>query len=208
MITYIIIGMTVVLSFVCFNNRDLWFKLSLSPYDVIHENQWYRVVSHAFVHGDYTHLFINMIVLWSFGSAVENTFNDLEGIGYIPNARVAFLLLYFGGTIFSSIPDVFKHKNNIHYRSIGASGAVSAVVFAFIFFAPWSKIYLMMLVPVPAVLFGAAYLWYSHYMSRRNRDNINHMAHFYGAVFGFIFPVILKPSLIHFFLVNVTKFQN
>lgn len=208
MITYVIIGITVLVSLACFGNRGLFYKLSLSPYNAVEKKQWYRVLTHAFVHADTMHLLINMLVLWSFGTAVEGIFAHLGALGVIRHPGFHFVLLYAGGILFSSIPDVFRYRHDYHYNSIGASGAVSAVVFASIFFSPWNKIYLMAVLPIPGILFGAAYLWYSQYMNRRGTDNINHNAHFYGAVFGFIYPVLMKPQLIHVFLENITRFNG
>ena len=114
--------------------------------------------------------------------------------------RGAFFFLYFGGMIAASVYDVWKYRNEVYYTSIGASGAVSAVLFASIFLDPWNKIYLFAAVPIPGILFGVVYLFYCQYMAKRGGDNINHNAHFWGAVYGFVFPVLLRPDLLQFFL--------
>lgn len=194
MITYIIIGITTILSFICFNNRKLFVQLAFIPYRTIHNREWYRIITHGFIHGDTMHLLVNMFTFWSFGVYIENLFTQL-GYGY-----GIFPALYFGGMITASIHDLIKRRNDRAYISIGASGAVSAVLFTSIFFDPWSKILLFAVVPIPGIIFGILYLAYCQYMGKRANDNINHNAHFYGAIYGFIFPLLLNPSYIHLFL--------
>lgn len=194
MMTYIILGVTVVVSLLCFNNSELFMKLALIPYRVVKNNEWYRLVTHGFVHADMAHLVVNMFTFWSFGTYMERLFQ------YVGFGRWAFLLLYFGGMIVASFYDIAKHRNNPHYISIGASGAVSAVLFASIFFDPWGKILFFGVLPIPGLLFGILYLVYCQYMGRRGTDNINHNAHFYGAVYGFLLPALLKPALFSIFL--------
>lgn len=194
MITYLIIGLTVLVSFLCFNNQQLFNKLSLSPYRVVHKREWYRIITHGFVHADSMHLFVNMFTFWSFGQYIENAF---QVFGFIPGA---FLLLYFGGMIVSSFSDLIFHRNDSWYSSIGASGAVSAVLFSAIFLNPWDKILLFAVLPIPGIAFGVVYLIYCQYMAKQSRDNINHNAHFYGALFGFLFPIFMEPRLLLVFL--------
>lgn len=196
MVTYIIIAVTVVVSFACFNNRSLLEKLAFIPYRVIHDNEWYRLFSHGFVHTDTMHLFVNMFTFWSFGTYIENSFD------YLGFNMWGYLALYFGGMLIASLSDLIKRKDNPFYLSIGASGAVSAVLFTSIFFEPWGKVLLFAVIPIPGIVFGVLYLAYCQYMARRSGDNINHNAHFYGAVYGFMFPLLLRPSLINLFLSN------
>ena len=194
MITYIIIGITVVVSYFCFNNQELFRKLALIPYRTVKNNEWYRLVTHGFVHADMTHLLVNMFTFWSFGTYIESIF------GYLGFGTWGYLGLYFGGMVFASIYDVLKHHNDPYYVSIGESGAVSAILFSSILFDPWSKILLFAIIPIPGIIFGVLYLAYCQYMAKRAGDNINHNAHFYGAVYGFLYPALLNPSLITAFL--------
>ena len=194
MITYLILGITVVVSFICFGNHTLAMKLALSPYQVIHRKEWYRVITHGFVHADMTHLLVNMFTFWSFGIYMEQYYQ------YVGLGKWGFLLLYFGGMIFSSSFDLAKQKDNPYYLSIGASGAVSAVLFSSIFFDPWGKIYFFALLPIPGILFGVVYLLYCQYMAKQASDHINHNAHFLGALFGFLLPALLNPSLVKLFV--------
>ncbi|MDL2212762.1 rhomboid family intramembrane serine protease [Bacteroides sp. OttesenSCG-928-E20] len=194
--TYIIIGITVVVSYMCFGNREWFEKLAFVPYYTAKRKEWYRLITHGFVHADTMHLLINMFTFWSFGAYMEQFFKML---GY---GSFTFLILYFGGMIVASLHDLIKRKDNPYYISVGASGAVSAILFSSIFFDPWGKILLFAVIPIPGIVFGVLYLAYCQYMARKGVDNINHNAHFYGAVFGFLFPLLLDPSFIHVFLEN------
>jgi len=177
----------------------------LNPYLIVHNKQYYRLFSHAFLHADWNHLIFNMITLYFFGSSMY----DGVSYGVEPDFKILFgkmgmlyyLLLYIGGFLFSSLPALFKHKNNVNYYALGASGAVSAVLFASILFNPYNGIYIFLFpVEIPAIGFGVGYLLYSAYMAKRNIDNIGHDAHFWGAIFGFIFPIILEPRLFEHFI--------
>jgi len=189
---------------VALRRRELLTRFDLSPYQAVHARQYYRVFTHAFLHADYLHLGINMLVLYSFGTGVERIFGSLEQQGVIFSGPLLFLLLYLSSIALSSLSTVVRYRDNPDYAAVGASGAVSAVVFTYIFFAPLQKIYFYMVLPIPGILFGILYLLYSSYMSRRSRDNINHAAHFWGAVVGFIYPLLLEPRLFGVFIENLT----
>jgi membrane associated rhomboid family serine protease len=190
MITYYIIGTTAVVSFLCFSQPGLLQKLSFNSYAIIRTGEWYRLITHGFVHADMAHLFVNMFTLWSFGTYMERYFAAL-GLGVWGYAG-----LYFGGMIFASLYDLVKQRNNFAYHSVGASGAISAVLFASILFDPWGLILLFAIIPVPGIIFGMLYLVYCQYMARHSQGRVNHNAHFYGAVFGLVFPVLLRPLLL------------
>lgn len=198
--TYLVIAITAIISFAAFGNSVFFQRLLLNPYIVFNRNEWYRLISHAFVHANFLHLFVNMIVLLSFGRYVESIFQQLLTIGSIRLPQLHFIILYLGAAIISTLTTLKKHKNDPYYQSVGASGAVSAIVFFSIFFSPLEKLYLMAIIPIPGIVFAFAYLAYSNYMSRKGGDNINHDAHFVGAVFGFIYPILIDPKLFLFFL--------
>ena len=198
--TLFIIIATAAISILAFSNQQIMDKLLFSPYKTVHNKEWHRLLTHGFVHGDYMHLFINMFVLMSFGAAVEDIFGSLRLNGIINNATLNFCLLYFGGIVIASLTTLKKYKDNSYYQSVGASGAVSAVVFTYIFFDPLSKLLFMFIIPIPAIVFGILYLAYSHYMSKKEGDFINHDAHFVGSVFGFIYPLLIDPKLFLIFL--------
>jgi len=192
-VTLVIILITVVVSVLAFSNQELFRRLVFNAYDIKHFKNTYRFLSYALIHGDWIHLLVNMMVLFSFGRIVEQYYGfyfGLKGILY-------YLLLYVGGTALSTLPSYGKHKDDYSYTAVGASGAVSAVVFASIVFDPLNKIYIF-LIPfgIPAIIFGILYLVYSWYMGKKNIDNIGHDAHFWGAVFGFVFTILLKPVLL------------
>lgn len=194
MFTDLLIIVTAAVSIACFNKYQLFERLSLKPYRVVQHQEWWRIITHGFVHADWIHLLVNMFTFWSFGGYIETAFE------YLGFGKWAFLTLYFGGMIAASISDIIRYRNAEWYTSIGASGAVSAVLFAAIFLNPWDKILLFAVIPIPGILFGVLYLAYCQYMVRQGGDNINHNAHFYGAVFGFVFPILLEPRLFQMFL--------
>lgn len=198
-----IVILTCIISIAAFRRRELFYMLDLSPWRIIHKREYYRIFTHAFLHADYVHLGINMLVLYLFGNFIEQVFSQLEEAGVIFSGPFFFILLYLVSIALSSVTTVTRYRNQEGYSAVGASGAVSAIVFTYIFFAPLEKIYLYMVLPIPGILFGILYLAYSSYMSRRSRDNINHAAHFWGAVVGFVFPVLLEPELFLKFLENL-----
>lgn len=193
MITISIIIITSLISIAAFNNKDIMYKLALNPYSMIRRKQWYRAVTCSFVHADFSHLLVNMFVLWSFGSNVEASFSYFAVEGLIVTPMLSFFILYFGGVLFSSIPDIMGNKkNNPMYNSIGASGGVSAILFASILLSPLSMLSLFLFIPIPKIVFGVGYLAYSHYMDKRSRGNVNHKAHIYGAMFGVFYMILLN----------------
>lgn len=203
MITLIIVILTVLTSVAALRQTELFARFDLSPARIVHNREYYRIFTHAFLHTNYVHLGINMLVLYSFGRYIEQIFAELEAHGVIFSGPFFYLLLYISSMALASIPTIIRYKNDYGYSAVGASGAVSAVVFSYIFFAPLEKIYFYMVLPIPGILFGILFLVYSSYMGRRKSDNINHSAHFWGAVVGFVFPILLEPSLFMVFLENL-----
>jgi membrane associated rhomboid family serine protease len=194
MITIFLVLLTAVVSYFGFNDMALRNKLLLHPY-IMHGNtsQWYRFITHGFVHADWMHLIFNMLALYSFGSNVEYIF----GSGL-------YLVFYLTALIASSFGSYWQKRSMGTYRSLGASGATSAIVFSSIIFSPWSTIYLYFL-PVPAILFGVLYIGISIYMSKRNFDNIDHQAHYQGALFGILFTLLFIPNALSNFLSKITQ---
>lgn len=198
--TYIIIFITVLTSILAFNNKEFFAKSTLRPYDVVRKGEWWRVITHAFVHGDFPHLFFNMFVLWSFGLNVEHIFKLQGSVDVISNPRLTYVLLYMGGVLLAGLFDVVRFRGNPYYSSIGASAAVSAVVFTSIFYNPLNSIYLFGVIPIPGIIFGILYLVYESYSTKKTSDGINHYAHIVGAVYGFIFPLLFGAGQIDIFL--------
>ena len=191
-ITVMLILIIAMISAFAFSQKEIMAQLQFNAYKIYHRRQIYRIVTHAFVHANWEHLIVNMIVLYSFGAVVEHYFQIYFG----PIGRSYYLILFFGSVIFSTLWSLYKQKDNPYYNAVGASGAVSAILFAAIFFDPWSNIYFFGILPIPGIIFGGLYLYYSYYMSTKKSDNIGHDAHFLGAIFGFFLPVILRPSLL------------
>jgi len=205
-ITTIIVIASAALSIIAFQNRDLMVKLLFNAYQVVHRKEYYRVITHAFIHADFIHLFFNMYVLYLFGNAVEGIFTNRKVFEYYfpslefwgtSNGYLYFILLYLGGILFAVLPSIRKHKDNPSYNSLGASGAVSAVVMAFILLLPTQDLYLFFIpIGIPGFIFGAAYLFYEYYMSKKGGTGIAHDAHFTGAIFGLVLLIILKPGFV------------
>ncbi len=191
MVTFIIIGITAFISIQAFQNREFFNKYLFNAYKIIRRKEYIRIISHAVLHSSYEHLIINMLVLYFFADAA--IFYLQKTFGF--DGQILFLFFYILGIVISSLYSLFKHKDNVYYNAIGASGAVSAVVFLCIFFDPWQMLYFYGLIPIPGILGGVAYLIYSYIKGKKDNDNIGHDAHFFGALFGLAFPIILKPEL-------------
>lgn len=196
-ITLIIIAVTVVVSLAALNNRNLFANLLFEPFVIHSRKDWFRFLSHGFVHGSIMHLLVNMYVLWMFGGQVEEAYGALTG----HNPLVPYLVLYLGGIVLSSLPGYYKHRHDPEYRAVGASGATSAVVFSYVLLYPEAKLMLIFLpIPLSAWIFGGLYLAYEWYMSRRGGDGIAHDAHYFGALYGIAFTALLAPDVVtHFF---------
>lgn len=199
MLTTIIIVFTVFISIICFNDLNLREKLIFYPNLIYKNKEYYRFISSGFIHANWMHLLFNLITLYSFGNEVEYYFSLYFG----KFNNLLYLLLYLGGMVAADVSCYFRYKNSSIYRSLGASGAVSAVLFASIIFNPWNTL-LIYFIPIPAVIFGVLYLLYCVYAARNVQDNINHEAHFYGAIFGVVFVLALKPSLAIEFVNKIT----
>ena len=199
-ITTIIVAITVVVSLLAFNDKDLSYKLTLSPYSVKHHKRWWQVFTHGFIHADYMHLGLNMYVLYSFGGFVEGVL--VEGY-YSPSSDISiggfgnigylyYITLYVGGLLFATLPSLKKHGDNPGYLAVGASGAVSAVVFSSIILYPTGGMGLLFIpISIPSFIFGILYLFAEHYMGKKGGTRIAHDAHIGGAFFGIIFTVLL-----------------
>jgi membrane associated rhomboid family serine protease len=190
MITLLIIAITSIVSIIAFQRHDIFHRFQFNPYAVKHNNEWSRFFLHGLLHADWMHLFFNMLVLFFFGGNVESAFQanfGAKGILY-------FILLYIGGILFSSLTTYKKHQDNIYYNSVGASGAVSSVLFASVLIFPLADICLWGILCLPGIIWGIAYLVYSYSMAQKAADNINHDAHFMGALFGLAFTIAIRPT--------------
>lgn len=208
-ITLVIIILTVLVSYQANNNPSMHAQLMFRPANIKNNGEWYRFLTHGFVHSNQTwlHLLINMYVLWIFGEAVESWFGAIFG-GNL--GKIVYLLFYLSAIVIASIPNYFRHQDNYAYAAVGASGATSAIVMAFIIYQPWSMLLLFFIIPIPAILAGVLFLFYSSYMDRRGVGNIDHNAHFWGAIYGLAFVIIslatLQPRMLEYFLQQLVSF--
>src|SRR4051812_41606735 len=196
-ITIIFIALTVAASFYVWNNPSIYQKWMMNPYRVKNNREYYRFITSGFIHQDYAHLFFNMFSFYLFGRVVEGQLDS-----------TFFITLYLGGIIVSDIPTFLKHKNNARYNSLGASGGVASVVFSSILFEPVAMdICLLPGLCVKAFIYGILFLIFSYYQARRAGDNINHDAHFYGALFGVVFTIILMPEVLTNFYFEIKNWK-
>ena len=201
MVTLIIILVTAAVSILCFIGTLDIDSLMFNASRVWHGKQWYRMLSYGLVHGGFGHLFFNMLTLYFFGNVVERYFGLAFGGSY---GTVLYVFLYVSAIAVSTVGDLIRYKDNPHYNAVGASGAVSAVLFASILFEPRMGIYIYLIpIPVPGFIFAPLYLLYCRYMAKRNMDNIGHTAHFWGAVYGLVFPLLFKPDIFNHFLAQL-----
>lgn len=190
----VIFVFTIITSLYAFYDNSIYGKFMLHPYSVSKGQNVYTLITSGLVHADWMHLFFNMFTFYAFAFALESMMGSWR-----------FGLLYFLGLVLSDLPTVIKHKDNFNYNSLGASGAISAVLFSYILYNPMSKIYIMFIpIGIPAVVFGIIYLIYCAYASRNSQDHINHDAHFFGALTGLIFTIIFVPGILQNFIAILT----
>ena len=192
MLTYALIGITVLVSWLAFERPRLLERLILWPPAIDRKKQFDRLLTHGFIHADWQHLLFNMITLFFFGRFAEQVITELIG-------PIGFIAFYLSAIVIAILPTYLRHRHDAHYRSLGASGAVSAVLFAFILINPWSLIFIFFL-PVPAILYGVFYVGYSFWMDRKGTDNTNHSAHLSGAIYGVLFMLLMEPRIAGVFL--------
>ncbi|MEZ4922469.1 MAG: rhomboid family intramembrane serine protease [Crocinitomicaceae bacterium] len=203
-ITYLLLAVTILISVMAFNNDALKWKLMYNPYNVVHNNEWYRSFTHAFIHANWMHLIFNMYVLYGFGvqsiPGGPYKYLSLEPKlieNYGPKGYLYFGCLYVGGILFSTLLSLRRNRDNIHYNSLGASGAVMSVLFAYVLVNPNAELsFFFFPYPIPAYIIAPLILAMEYYMSKRGGTGIAHDAHFAGAVFGIIFMIIVDYHLL------------
>lgn len=192
MLLYFIIGITVLISVYAFQNQQFLAKSLFYPYRVKHHNEYSRIITHMFIHADWAHLIFNMFSLYFLGQILFVSFYHYFGE---ESAIIHFVILYFFGGIFASFFPYARNHENPNYTSLGASGAVSAVVFAAILWNPTMQLALLFLpIPIPAYIFGPLYLAFEYFALRRGKGNIAHDAHIGGALFGIVYVLLIEPN--------------
>jgi membrane associated rhomboid family serine protease len=194
--TFAFIAVTALVSWLAFNNRKLADRLILWPPAIDRHKQYDRLLTYGFIHADFTHLLFNMLTLFFFGRFIEQAMGQLSG------SALTYPAFYLSALVVSILPTYLNNRHNPNYLSLGASGAVSAVVFAFVLLQPWSLIFVFF-VPLPAVLYAVGYVAYSIWMDRRGGDRINHSAHLAGAAYGVLFMVAMRPDVLGHFLAEL-----
>lgn len=194
-ITLIILLLTCVISFTAFSNEKVINDLIFYPTAITNHNQWYRFITCGFIHADFMHLAFNMYTFYLFGGMVEQAFTMIYG----DMGKALYIIMYLTSLVVCLLPTYFAHRNNYYYRSLGASGAVSAVIFIGIFLYPTMGMGIFPIpFHIPAFIFGPLYLGISAYLAKRGHGNINHSAHIWGAVYGIVFLVITSQFLSEF----------
>lgn len=189
-VSAILIALACLTSLAGFSNPRIIARFAASPYEIRTEGRWYQTITSGFLHADLGHLIFNMITLYFFGPPIESV---LGGGG--------FLVLYLGSLMGGSLLSVLLYSRDSRYRSVGASGAVSGVVFSFVLFRPFAPLYLFFIpIPIPAVLFAAAYILVSFIGAKRRSGRIGHAAHLGGAVTGLALTLALYPEALRIFL--------
>lgn len=191
-ITIIIVVITCIVSFLAFSNQRLTNDFIFDPPAIANQNQWYRFFSCGLIHADMGHLAFNMISLYMFGRLVESSFSEIFG----GKGVVLYVILYISSLAISLVPTYMQQKDNYRYRSLGASGAVSAVVFVGILLFPDFHIGFLFIPPViPGFIFGPLYLIITAYLAKKGGGGINHSAHLWGALYGLAFIIVMSFTL-------------
>lgn len=191
---------TIVTSLYAFSNQEVYGKFMLHPYSVSRGQRLYSLITSGLIHKDWMHLFVNMFSYYFFAFPLERTFVQNSSWGHLQ-----FGILYLVSIILSDITSILKHKDHFWYNSLGASGAVCAVVFGYILFYPMTGLYIMFIpIAIPAVIYGFLFLGYCYYAARNSNDAINHDAHFYGALTGVLLTVIFYPDVVGYFFGQIT----
>lgn len=191
--TNVIIIITVIISLAAWQNPKIMERLIFDALSVKRFKQYDRFITYGFVHDNGMHLLFNMFTLYFFGRVIERLYIGKLG-------SLGFVSFYVLAIVIAMIPTYLKNQKNARYLSLGASGGVSAVLFAFILLAPWELLYFFGILPIPAILFGVLYTAYSIYAEQRGGGKVNHLAHMAGAAFGVVATILLEPKiLLHFF---------
>ena len=195
-VTYGLMILIGLVTYIAWQRPALHARLMLNPYTVFHQKQYYRLLTSGFVHNNSMHLFLNLLTLYFFGLAIEQIF----GVAFSGVGVLLYIVFFITAIVVANVPTMLKYKNQPYYNSLGASGGVSALVLAFVLFDPLRDLCLYGLLCLPGYILGALFITYSVIMSKRNVDNINHDAHLFGALYGVIFTLLLRPQTLRTFI--------
>ncbi len=180
-----------------FNSQALFQNLMHFPYKEARDRSYYRLFTSIFLHGSWLHLLVNLFVFYTFGEAIEYQFGHLFGPVM---GKVNFVLLFVLSGVLADVFTFRKHKYNPNFRSVGASGSISGIMFSYVLFYPLEYLYLYGIIPIPGIIAAVLYLWYSNYASKKEGGRIDHNAHFFGAVTGLVFTIIVYPPVVSYFV--------
>lgn len=180
-----------------FNSPALFHNLMHFPYQEARDKSYYRLFTSIFLHGSWLHLLVNLFVFYTFGEAIEYQFGHLFGqvLG-----KINFILLFVLSGVLADVFTYRKYSDNPNFRSVGASGSISGIMFAYVLFYPLEYLYLYGIIPIPGIIAAVLYLWYSNYASKKEGGRIDHNAHFFGAVTGLVFTIIVYPPVVSHFI--------
>lgn len=193
--TIILIVVNLIVTIAGFNQAGFLDKYCTWPYRIKRNKEYYRLLTGGFLHVSWLHFAVNMFVFWQFGTIVEHFYIQLFG----PFGVGLYVVMYLATIVLASVPGLLKKSDNYDFRSVGASGGVSGILFIYILFAPWNMLYLYAIIPIPGIVAGVAYLIYSSYASKKSNDNIDHSAHFWGALAGVVITLALYPKILIYF---------
>ena len=194
-VTLTIVILTCLVSVAAFNSSKIIDDLIFWPPAISMRHQYYRFITCGLIHADFVHLLFNMVTLYFFGKGLEVLYRGELGLQayYYP-------ILYVTALIVSNIPSYLKRKDDYNYRSLGASGAVCAVMFAVILIRPWQTVSVFYAIPMPSILYAVLFMAFSIYMSKRGGDNVNHDAHLWGGLYGIVFTILVHPGIVSTFI--------
>lgn len=198
MLTFVLIAVTMLVSWLAFDKPKLQQRLILWPPAVERRHQYDRLLTHGFIHADWQHLLFNMLTLYFFGRNIEAVMTELVG-------PAVFVFFYLSAIVVAILPSYLRHRRDANYSSLGASGGVSAVLFAAILLQPWTLIFIP--IPMPAIVYAVGYVAYSFWMDKRGGDGINHSAHLSGAIYGVLFMLVMEPRVGPYFLQQLSNPQ-
>lgn len=196
---------TCIVSYLALSDNYMRERYLYYPYQIQKKGEYERFITGGFLHADFPHLLFNMLTLYVFGQHIELVFQEYWG--HVQIGALFYAFFYLSAIVVAGLPAFYKNRYMVGYRALGASGAVSAVVFAFILLHPWTRL-LIFFIPMPAVIYGGLYLWYSYYMSQNSQDNIGHDAHFFGGVYGIAFLIALNPAYLFEFFEKIAAWQT